>query len=221
MSRFVFIFLLAATSQAMGGQGNMGDVSVSFPPPAGFCDLSESNPTDAGLLSITGGVVGKGGNKLLGMSADCEQLADLRASRRKLLDDFAQYQTSYRLLDQPPTETVQRSCAIIRKEGNKFVSEGTPGWKASVEAALKNYKMNQNTNLGVLAEEPRACYAGLVQQIHTQIGTDKTVFVLFAITAVKKRTVFVYRMGLYTGLDSVSNALAKLKENVAAFYAAN
>jgi hypothetical protein len=67
----------------------------------------------------------------------------------------------------------------------------------------------------------RACYAGLVQQIHTQAGIDKTQLSLFAVTAVKNRTVFVYRFTVHTGSNSIIDGLAKLKNDVAAFYAAN
>ncbi len=81
--------------------------------------------------------------------------------------------------------------------------------------------MNQTTFIGVLAEEPGGCYAGLVQQIHTEAGTDKTQLSLFAVTAVKNRTVFVYRFAPHKGSDSVIKSLETLKKDVAAFYAAN
>jgi hypothetical protein len=221
LSRFAFVLLLTATSSAMGGQANMGSVSVNFPPPAGFCELSNSDPSDKRMLSIIGDLLTKSDNKLLSMTADCKQLADWRSARRKLLDDFAQYQTSLALLDKGPSETIAQTCTTLREEGNKIVSKETPDIKARVEAALKEVKLNQTTFIGVLAEEPRACYAGLVQQIHTQGGTDKTQLSLFAVTAVKNRTVFVYRFAVHTGPNSVVDALAKLKNDVAAFYAAN
>jgi hypothetical protein len=221
LSRFVFLLLLAATSSAMAGQASMGDVSVNLPPPAGFCELSGTDPSDKRMLTIVGGLLTQSGNKLLGMSADCKQLGDWRAARRKLLDDYAQYQTSLALLDRAPSESIQQTCATLREEGNKIVSKEMPDLKARVEAALKKVKMNQTTFIGVLAEEPRACYAGLVQQIHTEAGIDKTQLSLFAVTAVKNRTVFVYRFTVHTGSESVVDGLAKLKNDVAAFYAAN
>jgi hypothetical protein len=221
LNRFAFLLLLAATPGAMAGQASMGDVSVSLPAPRGFCELTETNKSDARMLSVVGGLLTQSGNKLLSMSADCGQLTNWRASRRQLLDDYAQYQTSLTLLDKPPVETIQQTCTTLREEGNKIVSKEMPDLKARVESALKNVKMNQTTFIGVLAEEPRACYAGLVQQIHTQSGIDKTQLSLFAVTAVRNRTVFVYRFLVHTGSDSVIDGLAKLKNDVAAFYAAN
>jgi hypothetical protein len=212
---------IAATSTAMARHVSMGNVSVNLPPPRGFCELLDTNSSDKVMLTTVGGLLSQSGNKLLGMSAECGQLADWRSSRRQLLDDYAQYQTSLALIDTAPSETIQQTCATLGGKGNKIVSDQTPELKARVEAALKKVKMNQTSFIGVFAEEPRACYAGLIQQLHTAAGTDKTQLCLFAVTAVKNRTVFVYRFTVYTGSDSIVDGLAKLKSDVAAFYAAN
>jgi hypothetical protein len=221
LRRFAFLLLFGAASRAMAGQAAMGDVSVNLPPPAGFCEFSHVNPSDKRMLTIVGGLLTQSGNTLLSMSAECRQLAAWRRAERPLLDDYAQYQTSAELIDQPPPEPIEQTCATLRDEGNKIVSNTMPDLKARVEAALKQVKMNQTTFIGVLAEEPRACYAGLVQNIHTEAGTDKTQLSLFAVTAVKNRTVFVYRFAPHNGSDSVVDGLAKLKADVTAFYAAN
>jgi hypothetical protein len=42
----------------------------------------------------------------------------------------------------------------------------------------------------VLAEDPTGCYAGLLQKLRTEAGTDKTEVVMFVATIVKKRLVF-------------------------------
>jgi hypothetical protein len=222
LSRFVSIFLLAATSEAMAGQAIMGDVSVNLPPPAGFCELLGSNPTDARLLSIFEGLFARAGGKLLGVSADCGQLAGFRMGQGRLLDDYATYTSLLATIDKETSvAAIKESCANLRAEGNKIVSNLMPDIKARLEAALEKVKVSQMSFLEVLAEEARACYAGLIQQARTQAGTDKMQFSIYATTIVKKRTVFLYRYGLYTGPDSVTNALAKLKDSVAAFYAAN
>jgi hypothetical protein len=221
LGRFALLLLLTVTSSALAEQARLGDVSVNLLPPKGFCELSNADPSDKRMLSIVGGLLTQSGNKLLSMSADCKQIADWRSARRQLLDDYAQYQTSLALFDKPPAETIAQTCVTLREEGNKIVSDDFPDLKTRIEAALKKVKINQTTFIGVLAEEPRACYAGLIQQMHTQAGTDRTQLCLFAVTAVKNRTIFVYRFKLHRGSDSVIDGLAKLKNDVAAFYAAN
>jgi hypothetical protein len=215
-------FLLAGTPNAMAGQAAIGDVSVNLPPPAGFCDLLHSNPADARVLSTFEGLFAQAGGKLLGVSADCGQLAGFRMGQGRLLDDYAMYTATLATIDkEAPVTAINENCATLRAEGSKIVSSTAPDVKARVEAALKNVKINQTAFLGVLAEEPRACYAAQIQQARTQAGTGKTILSVYTTTIVKKRLVHVYRYGVYTGPDSVTNALAKLKDNVAAFYAAN
>jgi hypothetical protein len=95
-------------------------------------------------------------------------------ARRKLLDDIGMYQASLAKIDTPPPETIRQTCATMREEGNKIASNLMPDIRARVNAALKTIQLNQQTLLGVLAEEPRACYSGLILQIHTEMGANKT-----------------------------------------------
>jgi hypothetical protein len=221
LRRFAFLLLLATASKAMAGQAALGDVSVNLPPPAGFCELSDSKPADTRMLSIMRELLSQSGDKLLAASADCEQLAGWRTARRPLLDDYAQYQVELAQIDRAPDESIQQACATLRAEDSKILPNELPDIKARIAAVLKKVKINQSAFIGVLAEEPRACYAGLILQIHTEAGIDKTQLTLFAVTAVKNRRVFVYRFMMHTGPDSVDSGLAKLKSDVAAFYAAN
>jgi hypothetical protein len=212
---------VAGASHAMAAQATMGDVSIALPAPAGFCDMSDSNPSDNRMITIVTDLVGKSGNKLLGMSADCRQLDDWRAGKRQLLDDFAQYQAVAAIINSPPSETIPQSCATLRAEGNKIVSNQMPDVKERVEEALKNVKMDETRFIGVLSEDPNACYGGLIQQLHSEAGTDKTQLNLFAVTIIKNRNIFAYRFSVYNGPDSVTDALAKLKDDVASLYATN
>jgi hypothetical protein len=211
----------AAASSALAGQGTIGSVSVVLPPPGGFCDLTESDPSDKRMITTLTDLLGKSGNKFLGMSADCRQLADWHARKRPLLDDYAQYQTPISTLDNAPTETVAQTCATLRAEGEKILANQLPDIKARVESTLKEIKMNETNFLGVLAEEPAACYAALIQKIRTEAGTDKTQVTMFAVTIIKDRSVFVYRFAVYANANSVNEVLAKIKVDVAALIAAN
>jgi hypothetical protein len=216
------LFALAcAASNAIAGSATLGDVSVNLPPPTGFCELSADNASDRGLLTTVSGVLTKSGNKLLSYSADCRQLAEWRTSKRKLLDDFAQYQAQIAAIDKPPSETIQQTCATLRAEGDKILSNQMPDIKKRVEATLNKIKVNETSFLGVLAEDTNACYAGILQKIHTEANTDKTQITVFAIALVKAKSVFVYRFAVYTGSDSIDATLVRLKSNVAALYKAN
>jgi hypothetical protein len=217
------LFALVAITGAMAAEAIIGGVSINLPP-AGFCELATNNPSDSNLLIKIGGPVAQSGNKLLSMSAECQQLADWRARKRPVLDDYGQYQTPIGQMDQlvaAPDAAVRQTCAELRKNGDQIVSDQTPDIKAHVEETLKPVKMNEQRFIGVLAEDQTACYAGLIQKIQTEAGADKTQIVLIAITVVKSKQIFAYRMAVYTGSDAVTALLAKFKGTVAARYAAN
>ena len=127
LNRFTFLLLLAATSRALGGQASLGDVSINLPPPAGFCEMAATDPSDKRMLTIVGDLLTKSGNKLLSMSADCGQLASWRTARRKLLDDYAQYQMSLALIDKPPSETIKQTCDSPPRGREQDPLEGNAG----------------------------------------------------------------------------------------------
>jgi len=211
----------ALTSSTLAADATIGGVSVHLPAPAGFCDLTHNDPSDKRMLTTVGELLSKSGNKLLGMSADCRQLTDWRGQRRQLLDDFVQYQTPVSAMDKPVQEPVKQTCATLRIQGDKLTSNQLPDMKSRIESALEKVKLNDMSFMGVLAEDPTACYAALLQKLRTEAGTDKTQVVIFATTIVKNKMVFVYRIAVYVNSGSVDAALAKLKTDVGGLLAAN
>jgi hypothetical protein len=220
-STFAALFLAAATASALAAQANIGGASINLPPPSGFCELSRTEPSDNRMITTLTGLLEKSGNKLLGMSADCQQLRDWRSGKRQLLDDYAQYQTPIGSMDKPPSETVAQTCKTLRDEGNKILANQLPDIKERVESTLGKIKMNETVFLGVLAEDSNACYAGLVQNIHTEANTDKTQITVFAVTIVKNKSVFSYRFSVYRNPQTADAVLGKIKTDVAALMSAN
>jgi hypothetical protein len=213
--------LAAVTSNAFAADATVGGVSIKLPPPTGFCDLTNTDPSDKRMLTVLTDLVAKSGNKLLSMSADCRQLIDWRARKRSLLDDYGQYQASMALMDKPTAEPVKETCATLRAQGDKMVAEQAPDIKSRVESALEKVKINEMRFVGVLAESTAACYGGLIQKLRTEAGTDKTQLTVFAATIVKNKSIFVYRMAVYATSDTVTRTLAKIRTDVAALLAAN
>jgi hypothetical protein len=218
---FAALVLAAAASSALAVEANIGGVSITLPPPGGFCELGESNASDKRMLTTLGPLLEKSGNKLLAMSADCRQLAEWHTGKRQLLDDYGQYQTQIAGMDKPPSETVAQTCTTLRDEGNKILANQLPDIKKRVESTLSKIKLNETSFLGVLAEDTDACYAGLIQKIHTEANTDKTQITAFAIAIVKNKSVFIYRFSVYRGPQTVDATLRKIKIDVAALIAAN
>src|SRR5947208_6863492 len=121
---FVALALVAAPSSVLAASVTVGGVSINLSLPTGFCELSQSNASDKRLLTTIGDLVSKSGNRLLGYSADCGQLAAWHASKRKFLDDYAQYQTPIAQMEASPgpSETIKQKCATLRAEGENIAS---------------------------------------------------------------------------------------------------
>jgi hypothetical protein len=216
------IVLFACAVWAKDAQ--IGATSMTLPAPSNFCEMQESNAADARMLTVVQGMIA-GKNQLLAMSADCNQLKDWRTGKRKLLDDFAQYQTLISMMNTelpiPPEQAVKEICASLRAEGEKMLSGMMPDIKARAQELMKNVKVNEMRFAGVLAEEPLACYAGLLQKFRTEVGTDKTQVGVFVTTILKGKVVYYYLFTPYVNEDTIVNLLAKHKANYAKLVAAN
>jgi len=212
---------MMAPTAAMAGEATLGGVSVTLPPSAGFCDMSANHLADSRAIASLSQILERTGGKLLSETADCSQLADWRVGRRKLLDDYAQYQTRVALLDKPASGLLAQTCNTLRVLGNSMLAKEWPNLKARIESALQNVKADKPTDLGVLDEDANGCYGGLIQKMRTEAGTDKTVAGLGAITVVRNRLLYLWRYTVYHDPDTVDALLAKVKLDVAALIAAN
>lgn len=222
---FILAILLGTAFAALAKEVKIGDASIALTMPAGYCELDGKNAADTRVLTATEKLVAGGGNQLLAFSAECEQLSDWRAGKRRLLDNFAQYQTRVSLIDKPlpvpPTEVVKQICAAGRTQGEKIVSVLAPDIHARIEETLRRVKMNETRFLGVLDEDSTACYAALLQKLQTEIGTDKAQIAVFATTIVKGKFVYFYLFAPYAGAETVNATLTKVKSNVAALVGGN
>ncbi len=218
----VALVLAVAPSIAMAAQVTVGSASITLPSPTGFCELSASTAPDSQMVGTISALVSKSNNKLLAMSADCRQLADWRAKKRQLLDDFGNYQTKIADINSSAApEPVKQTCSVLREQGAKILANQVPDLKEHIAQTVQRMRLNEASFLGVLGEEAGACYGGLIQKLRVNDNTDRTQVTVFAATIVKNKAIFVYRIALYADSGTVSSALAKLKATVAALYAAN
>ena len=204
-------------SSALAAEVTLEGVTFNLPPSVGFCELEDQNPSDKRVLATLTDVLAKSGNRLLSMSADCQQLADWRTTKRPLLDDYVNYQTPIG----PIFETIQQTCNTLRAEGDKIPSNQNSDITARLKGAVPKIGLTSSSFIGVLVADPTACYAGLLQKLRTEAGTDRTEVVIFAATIVKNRLVFVYGITPYVDSDSVGRVLAMLKGHVPKLLAAN
>jgi hypothetical protein len=224
--RFRFALSILAGIGALGAaaakDASIGTASLSLPPPTGYCELNERQPSDARMIKVVSDLLA-GRNELLAMSADCGQLQNWRSGKQPVLDDYAQYQTlvAAKGSNFPRAQAVKQICTQIRAEGEKLVAGQTAEVNKRVETVLKEIKINDSRLLGVLAEDADACYFALLQKLKTEAGAEKTQLIMSAVTIIKGKILYYYLMMPYSDAGTVNTALDRQKTNVAAVLKAN
>src|SRR5262245_12463607 len=213
---------VGALGVAAAKDARVGAASLNLPPPTGYCELTEQQPSDARMIKVVSDLVA-GRNELLAMSADCRQLQDWRTGKQPLLDDYAQYQTPIDAKGSnfPRAEAVKQICAQVRAEGEKMVTGATEESNKRMENVIKEIKINENRVVGVLAEDVDACYFAIVQKMQTEARTEKTQLILSAVTIIKGKILYYYLLSPYSDARNVNTALERHKANVAAVLKAN
>jgi hypothetical protein len=219
------VFVLAVVAGGVwAADVSIGGVPITLPPPAGFCDLTASQPADNRALTMVGGAHEKAGNRLLAFSADCQQLADWRAGKRPFLDNIAQVLADIADMDKTvasPKAFIHATCAKLRAtQGNPLDPSVTSDIKSRIEAASATVRLNSLEIVGVLGEDDTACYMAQIEKM-TENGVDSTVLNLISITVVKNKLISVTRFDPYTGADATPGLFKKLQDTIAALHAAN
>jgi hypothetical protein len=215
----VVALLLAATvSRASSIAAMIGDAFVKLPPPAGFCELTPAYEFDGRLAAVVSAYLNGAGVRLLAMSADCDQLADARAGKRRQIDDVAQYQVDHGDMKMPPPFSVARKCSILRTVSN---SPADTDIDARLASAVEKARSNETGSAGVIAEDNNGCYTATLQKVRAESGTEKILVGLRAATIIGNRAISVERTTAYQNPDTVKALLPKLEGDVAALVAAN
>lgn len=212
---------LAVASGAWAAEVTIGGVPITLPVPAGFCELSADHSSDIRMQTDFGGSLERTGSRLLAISADCRQLADRRAGKRLVLDDYAVFGTTVAGMNRvvaSPKGYIHEACAGLRAQG---ASSQVPDIKSMLEGALARVKVHSQELVGVLAEDDTACYAAFILKARLPNGADKTMLMLFSSAVVKSKAIDVSRHADYRDADATLGVLAKLKDTVEALYAAN
>jgi hypothetical protein len=213
-------------ASASARDAKVGAVSVTLSPPDGYCELDTSNVADATMVASVEGMLGRSDNRLLSLSADCSQLADWRAGKRQSLDNLAQYQTLRGLenarLPTSPEATIEQTCTQMRAGADQLLADLTADAQERAERILKTVKINAMKFLGVVGQEPRACYAAaLLQRSLTEGGTDAPQAIVLATTIVRQKLLYYYLIAPYVSGETVGSMLEQHRANVRRLHSEN
>jgi hypothetical protein len=206
-----------------GKEVKVGAATIVLPAPSGYCELDESHSVDNGAIAITERMLRE--TRLLAFSADCEQLADHRATKGVTpLDNLAQYQTPLswegRPLPGAPEGIVKSVCQLMRANNDRLVLATASEMKVRAKQVLENVKVNEVQSIGVVGEETLACYVAFLKKF--AIGdTEKTQVVVLAVTVVSSKLLYYYLYSPYVASETITDQLKQVRENVAALLSAN
>jgi hypothetical protein len=215
-----FLCLLGGLAQA--GPAKIGQTTIALTLPAGYCEIDATKNPDKRLYDTVRAVL-PASNTLLLMMGDCAELDAWHTGKRKTLDSQAQYQTLTRMMgdETVPTELIKQTCEALRAQGDKILADQIPDIQARAERELKQIKVGEGRFLGVVGEEPLACYAAILQKLTAEDKTEKTIVVLYATTVIKGKLLYYYLFAPFTGEGTMPGLLTKHKDNVAKLLAAN
>ena len=226
MFRIVLGFLAAGALSfaASAKDAKIGGVSLNLPAPPGYCELDRAQASDAKGITFIESLVGRHGNRLIEMSAECEQLKEWRSDKRKVLDNYSQYQTiiayENNAIPARPDDIVRSTCAAMRERGETIAARIQAEAKALTNL-VDNLKLEEARSLGVLDEEAGVCYAGVLQKLSSDATKGKTLLGVYATLFVRGKLVFYYLYAPYVSADTVTDLLAQQKANVVRLKAAN
>ena len=216
----VLCFISAAASGA-GFETPIGGEKVALVLPAGMCRIEAANASDANYINAVESSLA-GTNKLLGAFADCQQLTDWRSGNKMFLDNHGQYQAPVGMLDTAaPPGVVAEICGELRRQGEKVLDGMKEDLSQRMERAVKGLQVNELRSLGVVGEDPGACYSAALQNLRVEGGPEKLQHLVFAITVVKGKLLFLYVYGLHMGDHTIPALLDRVRTTVSELAKAN
>jgi hypothetical protein len=203
------LLLLLSLSQARAGQIAVGDASVAFNPPAGYCELDRREARDAlfvdGVRQAMGPEV-----RVLAAFAKCEQLQVWRKGLLTYLRDYG-------------------FLTVARADERRTITDGRPTIIRALATALRAAEpvaaapadAGRIDHLGVLHADDSAVYYGLVAEVETPDGRLRDALELSAMTLIRGKLVSYVLYGEFEGRASVEAMLGRQRADLDRLIAAN
>jgi hypothetical protein len=201
------LLLSLSFSAAQAGQIAVGEARVAFAPPAGYCELDSKESRDTLFVDAVAGAMGPE-TRILAAFAACDQLAVWRKGLLTYLRDYG-FLTVARA-DEARTITDGRP-TIVRAlaKAMRAVSADTTGDSPGID------------HLGVLHEDDRGVYYGLVTAVETPEGSLRDALEVNAMTLIRGKLVSYVLYGEFAGRASIDAMLGRQRADLDRLIAAN
>jgi len=217
---------IAPPAQAQGY--SIEKYSLKLTAPQGYCALDPSNAADAPIIRRWQHVFAQAPQQLVVAAVECSQLEAFRKPPL-LLVDFSQalvvYDPRYESAPLPQRAGLPKAlCAHVRQESGQAAGESVEQVEQRMITALATLKTGESQVIGILDEEPAACYVVVVARAQTVSNAPASVLHVRATSVIQGRILQFYQTA-HTADGKERAALARmaalLKQNVKAQLAAN
>jgi hypothetical protein len=211
LARYLICFCscLASHQASIAAEIQLGTIKLSLPAPAGQCALDTSNPQDARLLDMLERMTFRSTNRLLATFADCDQLKSWRSGQRGF-EIYSQYQTLEKMADKeiPPTSDIlEKTCALMKDQAEALVKSMPKDINRRAQKLSEDLQLNQEANLGVIAQDKKACYTSTLRKGKDRSGLEKTQISIMSLSIIKGKIIYFYLFTPYNPSTDVQKLL--------------
>jgi hypothetical protein len=218
------LLVASLTGRVAAKEAMVGPVGVELLLPSNFCELNPTLSADAQFIARYTAQLARSGIQALSISAACSELPGWRAGV-SLLDHVVIFSADARFLNQPTPvdpETMRKQiCDQIRAQATQAVSVVMAKVNSQPNTIARDIKMNGSAVVGVDDNDPNACYTAVLQNLRTQLGTEKLQLLIDTTVAIKGKILFSTAFMPYLDMQGVANLLAENRNFVASWRAAN
>lgn len=205
----------AQTAAAQPGPG------IELPIPAGHCPLDAAKPADREIIALTE-EINRGRNEVLGMFANCGELAALRTEGRPLANYggfLAPVAAGSGRLDMPRADFLDAIANVFREQDPFAEVEGE--MRQRVEQANLSLEVEDMAGLGLVSEDDAAVYTGVVQNVTLEDGRHLRVAAITGVTLLRGHPISLNLFAPYQDPATVERLLAAQRRNLQHLVAAN
>lgn len=217
------LLVASLTGRSAATEAIVGRDAVELVLPANFCELDPARPSDAQFIARATDQLAQAGLMALSISAACSELPGWRAGV-SLVDHYVFFSADARFLNKTPgdPETIRKQiCDAIRAQATQALASGLAKINSRPETIARNIKMNRMAVVGVDDNDPNACYTAVLQNVRTQLGTEKLQLGIDMTVAIKGKILFSTLYSPYVDMEGVAKSLAETRKFVARWRAAN
>ena len=217
-SNFVIAFIFIFATAAVARDVKVASSRIKVTPPAGYCELDQTNKADSAYLKSATDISASAGTTLVALFPDCKELNELRTSQA-FVPTKVLIAAETASMGKASASMVTETCKVLKEQGEKLAANNNKEMQANVKKNSVN-TLQDNQFIGVLEDKGNVCFSAQTLKISTPQG-DARVLNVFATMLIRNNLIFLYSFSPNVDTTSIATGLANSKQIYADFVAAN